>query len=269
MTTLLAWAGADQRGPASLYLASDSRITWGSASASWDRGRKLFAAQTQPHLFGYCGDAFFPTQILSQIADMIDGELICRSGQELNVCLKSIVDILEKSLDGYPISQLQDFSILHAMRVGNGLKCHFYLHEIRFAKKKIEAVRPIAMPQCSEVLTVTGSGAACFRTSMFAWSQSDVQKTSRAVFSAFCDALRDSGDSLSAPPPQLIGLYRIGAGRALGVIWDGKRYFNGIEVSGNANYKSVQWHNDLFEIANPVTMKREVHAQPQPRPLLK
>jgi hypothetical protein len=75
MTTIVAWLGVDSRGPASLYLASDSRITWGP-STSWDVRRKLFVCRTQPYLFGYAGEAFAPTHLLGQITERIDACLL-------------------------------------------------------------------------------------------------------------------------------------------------------------------------------------------------
>ena len=44
-----------------IYLASDSRITWGSANRRWDAGRKLFTSDKSSHAFGYCGDVVFPS----------------------------------------------------------------------------------------------------------------------------------------------------------------------------------------------------------------
>ena len=59
MTTLISWVGADQRGPASIRLAADSRISWslsGSEQKKWDFGKKLFASHSGPEIVGYCGD---------------------------------------------------------------------------------------------------------------------------------------------------------------------------------------------------------------------
>ena len=56
MTTLISWVGIDQRRPTSLYLASDSRISWGSQHHRWDVGRKLFSCKVSADIFGYCGD---------------------------------------------------------------------------------------------------------------------------------------------------------------------------------------------------------------------
>lgn len=73
MTAFAAWVGVDQRGPASLYLASDRRISWsGQPFRTWDSGRKVFACSTHPDVFGYVGDVLFPSLVLGQVATLID-----------------------------------------------------------------------------------------------------------------------------------------------------------------------------------------------------
>lgn len=266
MTTLIAWAGVDQRGPASLYLASDSRISWGGPHITWDRGRKLFAARNRPHLLGYCGDAFFPTQVLSQVIDMIDAQLLCPDGQSPTDCIDSIVRVIGESLKKYGAAPKPDFSIIHVMRIGLAMRSQFVAHRVIFSQGNPGRPHPIKIPQNSDVLTALGSGESAFNNSMSQWRDSDVQATSRAVFSAFCDALRAGSDPLSGPPPQLVGLYRVGGGRAFGVVWEGNRYFYGTEVEEAVTYKNIQWHNDLFEVSDPATLDRETDRQPQPRP---
>jgi hypothetical protein len=78
---------------------------------------------------------------------------------------------------------------------------------------------------------------------------------------------RETGaDPMSGPPPQLVGLYRIGPGHPFGLIWEGRRYYYATEVTGDVETRSVQWHNSLFEICDPSTLGRALEAQPQPRP---
>jgi hypothetical protein len=59
MTTIVTWAAVDTHGVSSIYIASDSRISWG-ATTVWDSGRKTFASQDCPFVFGYWGDVLFP-----------------------------------------------------------------------------------------------------------------------------------------------------------------------------------------------------------------
>src|SRR3972149_10433699 len=76
MTSLIAWVSIDQRAPSAFYLASDSRISWGSERARWDAGRKLFICRQYADVFGYCGDVVFPSLVLGQIADAADAGLL-------------------------------------------------------------------------------------------------------------------------------------------------------------------------------------------------
>lgn len=57
MTSLVVWTGVDSRAPASIYLASDSRLSWDNGD-TWDFGRKVFASHRYPDILGYYGEVF-------------------------------------------------------------------------------------------------------------------------------------------------------------------------------------------------------------------
>lgn len=266
MTTLISWAGVDQRSPSSLYLASDSRISWGGASTTWDRGQKLFASRAQPHLLGYCGDAFFAVHTLSQTIEKIESQLLFPIDAPPESCVQAIIQSVENSLQTYPKHLISNFSILHAMRVGNGVQCQFILHSISFSPAQPVKILRKQMPPQSDVVEKLGTGVAGFESHLARWQGSEVKATSRAVFSAFCDSLHASADPLSGPPPQLVGLQRQGGGLSFGIIWDGKRYYYGAEVTHVPSERRIKWHNDLFEISDPDTLCRNAEAKPQPRP---
>jgi hypothetical protein len=78
MTTLFSWLSVDNRGPSSIYIVSDSRITWGSSGKRWDSGRKVFATKSAD-IFGYCGEVLFPSLVLSQLGDLIDRDILWSS----------------------------------------------------------------------------------------------------------------------------------------------------------------------------------------------
>ncbi len=80
MTSLAAAVGVDSRGPASLYIITDSRITWTKPSERWDWGRKTFRSLSSPDIFGYCGDAYFVPIALGQILDLIALDVVRLSG---------------------------------------------------------------------------------------------------------------------------------------------------------------------------------------------
>jgi len=81
MTTLIAWIVYSATGerpelPRAIYVASDSRITWGSQARRWDAGRKVFNPSKAPHIFGYCGDVVFPSLVLGQVISAIDNNIM-------------------------------------------------------------------------------------------------------------------------------------------------------------------------------------------------
>lgn len=264
MTTLVAWLGVDSRGPASLYLASDSRITWGG-STPWDRGRKLFVCRQQPYLFGYCGEAFFPSQVLGQVTERIDADLLPASDPDDFV--HQVVSLVQEMLPDGPSAVRGAFQVILAQRSGRGISSTFHLHEGPFPASGAADIKRCTLPGHSDVIGAWGSGTATFRQHYARWASSDVKGTSRAMFSAFCDSIAAGSDPLTGPPPQLVGMYRIGAGRPFGLIWEGRRHFYASEVTGEVATRDVQWHNALFEICDPQTLERALGAQPQPRPL--
>lgn len=75
MTSVVVWAGVDARAVASVYIGTDSLISWGNVS-TWDQGRKTFACVSQPHIFGYWGDVLFPALALPLIAERIDNQVL-------------------------------------------------------------------------------------------------------------------------------------------------------------------------------------------------
>src|SRR4051812_36635979 len=102
MTTLLAWGAADDHGLTAVYLAADSRISWGT-NQKWDFGRKVFASKKHPDILGYCGEVSFTTQVLSQVIDMIDNGIIYNNGDNANKKFEKIYNSIKKSFEGYPL----------------------------------------------------------------------------------------------------------------------------------------------------------------------
>lgn len=265
MTTLIAWLGVDNRTPSSLYIASDSRISW-EGKRFWDCGRKLFVAKTQPHMLGYCGDVLFPTQVLSQIVELIDSGLLLDQETNPEDYLGEIIKVMTDSLAAFPSNDAYDFSILYGTRFDNGVGCTFSLFQVDFHDRQPVNVVQIPLTTKSDVLCTLGSGAKAFRDSYDRWLRSDVGGTSRSVFSALTDSLLYATDPLSGGPPQLVGLYRQWGGKTFGVVYNGKRYFYGTEVKKVVADETVKWHNELFEICDPHSVNRKPTAQPQPRP---
>ncbi|MEU8008350.1 hypothetical protein [Micromonospora parva] len=243
MTSIVAWAGVDTRGVSSVYIGSDSRISWG-ARHTWDQGRKVFACASKPSIFGYWGDVLFPALAIPVLVDRIDKAGISPSGETV-INVEQAVRSLWRD---YPSKERRDVGIIHAARHGDGMLGKFAISILTYAaSSRTWKTTQVNMPHSSSLLRVAGSGAAAVRATHDLWQASSARNTSRAIFSAFCEALRSGNDAHSGGPPQLVGIYRIGAGRMYGVVHNGQRYFAGSHLPGNEIPEGIEWRNELFE----------------------
>jgi hypothetical protein len=195
---------------------------------------------------------------------MIDADLLSKQGEEPGF-LDQVVALLSAAFDSYPIDAKRDFEILYCLRAGDTVPSAFRLWRIAFARDVRPRISEVTVPSKSGVAVVLGSGASSVRRHLERWTKSDVGGTSRAVFSAFCDSLHSQEDIGSGGPPQLVGLHRIGPAKTFGMVWTGRAFFYGTEVT-NAKEGNLSWFNDTFEICDPVTLTRRADAQPQPKP---
>lgn len=269
MTTLLSWVGVDTHGAASIYIASDSRISWG-ANNTWDVGRKVFSSKILPEIFGYCGTVFFPIQILGQITELIDNKMLFLDEDIFSDKLEKVRLAIESSYNLLPKLQKGNCRILYASRVGLKMRSSFHVAEITISEEAVTS-KEIALPQESGIIICVGSG----KTALKKWHEvligppnKDPYKsgrTSRNVFSAFCDSLVSKDDQFSGGSPQLVGLYRIQAANNYGIIHNNKRYLNGLEVTNTNSINNIEWRNNLFERCDGKSMKILKAAQRQPK----
>ncbi|MDD5273530.1 MAG: hypothetical protein PHU14_12530 [Methylovulum sp.] len=271
MTLLVAWTAVDTHGPASLYLASDSRISWGTA-ATFNYGRKVFAFRNWPDVIGYCGDVLFPSIALNQIVELADAGLLFSPTSSCKQKFQSIVDKLNDLFREYPKlhSGLADNSlgIIHASRdpVDNS---KFFCHTISWSKTRGWRGEECLLPSRSKVLFALGTGAKEFNENYARYEQGVNSGTSRAVFHCFCDSLANITDPFVGGAPQLVGIIRKPQSTAItyGVIYEGRKMFLGVHIDNLRNFDTVQWRNANFELCDPQTMERRSNAQPQPDPL--
>jgi hypothetical protein len=265
MTSLIAWVGIDSRGQTSAYLASDSRISWGD-SASWDTGRKLFVSASFPEIFGYCGDVIFPSQILSHIIEQIDNNLLLQKEDSIENKIKKIFHCIQTDFQDYPESLNKGFEILYFSRENCGMDTKFHLSKIKWNHHNKWQIKSIPLPRQSGLVNYTGSGVNSIYNWYRRWQHTEIKGTSRAVFSAFCDSITSNEDSFTGGAPQLVGLYRKGAGKRFGIIHDRKRYINGKLFERAENINTVEWRNCLFERCDGRSLEILPNAQRQPRP---
>jgi hypothetical protein len=266
MTTFVAWLGVDSRGPASIYFASDSRVSWGS-NLAWDHGRKLFACRRYPDILGYIGDVLFPSQVLGQLVDIIDADLLFGSSDSPESRWMKIASIVQDSFGTYPASKSSDFTIVYCTRESSGMTSVFHMCTLNWTQDGGWVNRvSIDLPGESGGIRVYGSGQESMRKWCSYWSKTKQGRTSRSVFSAFCDGLASGEDRQSGGAPQLVGIYRQGAAETFGVVYNSKRYIYGIPVDASDRLGAVEWRNGLFERCDSRTMQRLEGAQRHPRP---
>lgn len=269
MTSLLAWIGVDSRTPSSIYLVSDSRITWTDPhfpTRIWDYGRKLFASRKHPEILGYCGDVLFPSQVLGQLIDIIDADSLFDLEESPNSKWGKVVTVIQQSFEAYPLKE-QGFTIIYCTRENSGLDLVFHMFTLRWDPNKgWTNNQELDLPEKSGIISTFGSGKKFVDIWYSHWNNTREKGTSRIVFSAFCDALHSGGDAYSGGAPQLVGLYRTGCARSFGVIYQGVRYLLGIPVTASNCLDNVEWRNSLFERCDWQTLQRLEDAQSHHKP---
>lgn len=258
MTSISAWAGVDTRGPSSLYIASDSRISWGRTH-HWDHGRKTFSGVIRPHIFGYWGDVLFPALALPVVVEKMDRGLL----PDVPASESVVFDELRAMWHEYPRAERRELGILHGHRRHSGMQARFSLALLRYdGHASSWSKEDVAMPAVSSVLVSEGSGQGAMRHAHSRWQASPHGSTSRAAFSALCDSIRSGTDPQSGGAPQLVGLWRgRGAGESFGTVAGGRPFFAGSVQRATPPTDRTAFFNELFERADPATGKRIKGAQ--------
>jgi hypothetical protein len=114
MTLLVSWISIDTHGPAAVYIAADSRISWGT-DAKFDYGRKVFAFRSYPDVVGYCGDALFPSMVIAQLVEMADNGLLFTGSRSCKDRFEAFKEKLVQQCHRYPSEKLvgQMFQVLY------------------------------------------------------------------------------------------------------------------------------------------------------------
>ena len=206
-----------------------------------------------------------PAVFLARFASMLDRGLL--AGKD-NGDLRhdALVRHAKDALDAAPTGRREPFGIVHCARDGTGMRATFRAWWTTWSATSGWVDHRLPLPDHSALAFAYGTGAAAVETANLAWSSSLAGRTSRAVFSAFCDALRSGQDPRSGGGPQLVGLYRKGCGEMFGVIFHGTPYLLGMRASESMNLGIVEWRNELFERCDPSSLRRLPDAQPHARP---
>ncbi len=267
MTSLATAISIDSRGPAALYIMTDSRITWKDFPGAWDAGQKTFASHIAPHIFGFCGDASFPPSVARQVLERIDYKLLTDITDAYSVHIQ-IVKSINASLSVASSKFFDVFSFYHGARDGEGMGCKFRLWRTDYSRKldRTTDTEIEIASEYSQLVRVDGTGRPYIQSVEGRWDATTAAKTSRAAMWAFCEALASGADPHSGGPPQLVGIWRVGGARRFGIIWNDQRYVAGLPVAKSEELRNINWFNERFERCDALTGKRIQSAQAQEKP---
>jgi len=268
MTSLIAWIAVDQRAPSALYMASDSRISWGSSRVRWDAGRKLFLCRKYPDIFGFTGGVVFPSLVLGQITEAADSGLLFLSTDTSEKRHSKFLTAIKASFGRSQNAPTGDFQILHGSRQFSGPQAqfHLWLSSYAAATNAWSDVRIGVPADQSKLLEVLGSGSESMKSQGQRWEASDQAGTSRAIFGALCDSIRSSADPLSGGVPQLVGMYHTRMPQPFGIVHDNQRYLHGFPLAPEIMPEAIEWRDELFQRIDGSTLKVILGAQRHVRP---
>ena len=276
MTTLIALIAVDDRRPSSLYFASDSRITWEpekkqdghvAGRVRWDAGRKLFACKQHADIFGYAGDVLFPSLVIGQMTDAADMGLLFPADDNSETRHCKFIDAIRSSINRRQNAPDFSFNILHGSRDSSGMTSTFRVwHSAYSTENKSWTDDEISVPtDKSKLFKALGSGGVSVWEHDALISQTPQGDTSRGAFWGFCDSLRSNKDPLSGGPPQLVGLYRQGCAKTLGVVYNGERFIHGLPLPSGVRFGQVEWRDENFQRIDGDTLQLSKGAQPHAR----
>lgn len=264
MTSIACWPGVDSRGQTSLYFATDSRVTWPDGRAI-DGQQKTFVSANTHDVFAFCGNVSVPRELLLSIETT--GLATNLSAHERH---HAVIQRLRAVLHVRGATSADSFSILHGSRDGSNMGAAFRLWRVDWSGPGPLVDIAENLPAHSVLAISAGSGKHVINRHYDRWTVSDVGRTSRAVFSAFCESLEVGADPMSGGAPQVVALVRSGPADHIGVIYRKARYVRGKLVAlDEATTFPVVWRNQLFERCEPVTMRALPGAQRHARPKLR
>jgi hypothetical protein len=212
------------------------------------------------------GQVLFPSQALSQVQNLIEAGCLFKANATPEEKREAVFDVVKSNFQTYPAERDQPFTIVHSTRDSEGMDAMFWVFTLSWNGRRWQE-ETIPVPATSGIIRAWGSGEAAIGRWYKRWMNTrQGGRTSRSVFSAFCDALASGEDQFTGGAPQLVGLYRKDGGVIFGVIYGELRYFLGVPISNQALLSKVEWRNSLFERCDGQTMNRLDGAQQHRRP---
>lgn len=263
MTTLISWKGVDTHGISSIYIASDSRVTF-SANVHSDNCRKILVSTKHPLIFGYCGDVVYPLFHIGAILSLIDSFGISCIGNNFDDHCFSICSMLNSSSEEYFKSIKTESTIIFVEREFIGMDSIFRMCKFKFINGKYINEK-IDIESSSPLIFAGGSGGIMY-TDLY-YDKFRANSVSREVFWALCSFIKSGVDKNTGGSPQLAGLFKKGSAVPHCVVWNDSLYFCGTDINSiqhHSFFEGIKCVNENFELCNPITKNLKEGAQRQP-----
>jgi hypothetical protein len=212
-----------------------------------DRGKKTYHSSQTPDIFGVFGVVTQARAILDAVIPLLPAirqEIHCGTGDHMTYC--EAIRRVAESRHLVSHTPNEAFSIIHGARFG---RVQFALaqYDVSIASSGARCnLRQIAIPQRCGFHMGWASGSPVFETVQREDAETDARGLSRWQWQTFCDAVGNGGDPFSGGAPQLVGLYRNGQGRELGVYFRGVAYYSGVPAVQPVQARG-EFRDELFQ----------------------
>jgi hypothetical protein len=209
----------------------------------------------------------FASHAIGQALELLDAGFLHPVDAAPAARIAALEAFLHESLQSYPSAQQREFSVVYAWRIGSDLAASFFVAEVSWSRSAGWCRVIPMLPSESAVIIACGSGQEYFASPYRRWKDSEIGRTSRAVYSAFCDHLTSGSDPHTGGPPQLVAVYRSGPAITFGVIYSGARWLSGARVPDGSIPENLEWRDELFQRCDgkTMTLKRGTQRHARPR----
>lgn len=268
MTLVASWVAMDdnKKGklPASLYLASDSRITYlnvhGTPVEHRDDMQKIFISKMHPEMFAICGDYFSCRKIVKNLVGKIDSDIEAIGNN-------SSIDEKVLFLKAYFYKHINIIKYRSVILYATKVKTELYLYRFFLGNNEVDVI-PVSLGKLSQVVARDGSGEDDFYDEWIKFNKNtqafNEADTSRGAFRCIFEAINNIEDQFVGGRMQAAVLYRgHKAPHPIGIYYGNDCYlFGKVHVAETDN--GIEYRNSEFEIVDPKTGKIANGAQRQP-----
>jgi hypothetical protein len=248
MTTLASWGTTDGHdGIASLYIASDSRacnVVAGKPipEVRSDEYTKTFISPETPDIFGVYGIVTYAPAILQKVISQL--QTLRESSQSVDYP-KNVSEAIAATRP--PQAGNDDFEIIHGYRMGTGnFGCSRISVQIRGTLVKT-TFKPLIINAKKHFELEWATGGPHIFLVRQQDEETDARGFSRWHWQTIYDTITTTKDPFSGGAPQLVGLYREGNGKQIGVFYKNKRYLAGKPMDDTDIIPTVDWRDHLFQ----------------------